>query len=30
MQDGQITGPAGHGQYIWRRIGEAPTLGRIA
>jgi len=30
MQDGQITGPAGHGQYIWRRIGEAPILGRIA
>jgi dihydropyrimidinase len=30
MQDGQITGPAGHGQYLWRRLGEAPLLGRMA
>ena len=28
MQDGKIVGPAGHGQYLYRRIGQAPVLGK--
>jgi dihydropyrimidinase len=28
MQEGKVTGPGGHGKFIWRRIGQAPVLGR--
>lgn len=28
MEDGRITGPAGHGKYIWRRLGQPPLVGR--
>jgi dihydropyrimidinase len=24
MEDGEIVGPAGHGRYLWRRLGQAP------
>jgi dihydropyrimidinase len=27
MDEGRITGPGGHGKYLWRRIGRAPVLG---
>jgi len=30
MQDGRITGPGGHGKYLWRRIGQPPVLGKLA
>jgi dihydropyrimidinase len=29
MEDGKIVGPGGHGKYLWRRIGQAPILGRL-
>jgi dihydropyrimidinase len=30
MNEGRITGPGGHGEYLWRRIGEPPIRGRSA
>ena len=30
MNDGHITGPGGHGEYLWRRIGQPPVRGRNA
>ena len=30
MRDGRIVGPAGHGQYLFRRIGEPPILGKTS
>jgi dihydropyrimidinase len=30
MQDGKIVGPRGHGKYLWRRIREAPILGKLS
>ena len=30
MQDGKIVGPAGHGKYLFRRIGQPPLLGRTS
>jgi hypothetical protein len=29
MADGKIVGPGGHGKYLWRRIGQAPILGKL-
>ena len=28
MQDGKIVGKAGHGKYLFRRIGQPPILGK--
>ena len=30
MDDGRIVGPGGHGRYLWRRMGQAPVLGKLA
>ncbi|MFZ9505879.1 MAG: dihydroorotase [Burkholderiaceae bacterium] len=30
MDEGRITGAGGHGEYLWRRIGEPPVRGRSA
>jgi dihydropyrimidinase len=30
MEDGKLVGPAGHGKYLWRRLGEAPIVGRLS
>jgi len=29
MDDGKIVGPGGHGQYLWRRIGQPPIAGKL-
>ena len=30
MDDGRIVGPAGHGKYLWRRIGQPPIAGKLS
>jgi len=30
MDNGTIVGPGGHGKYLWRRIGQAPILGKLS
>jgi dihydropyrimidinase len=30
MDNGKITGPGGHGKYLWRRIGQPPILGKTS
>ena len=30
MDQGKIVGHGGHGQYLWRRIGQAPLLGKLS
>ena len=30
MRDRKIVGPAGHGRYLFRRIGEPPILGKTS
>ncbi|MSP97395.1 MAG: dihydroorotase [Betaproteobacteria bacterium] len=30
MDDGRIVGPGGHGQYLWRRIGQPPIPGKLS
>jgi len=30
MDDGRIVGPGGHGQYLWRRIGQPPIAGKLS
>jgi dihydropyrimidinase len=29
MDNGVITGPGGHGKYVWRRIGQPPVVGKL-
>ena len=30
VDQGRITGPGGHGKYLWRRIGQPPVLGKLS
>jgi dihydropyrimidinase len=30
MDNGKITGPGGHGKYLWRRIGQPPIPGKTS
>ena len=30
MDQGRITGPGGHGKYLWRRIGQPPLLAKLS
>ena len=30
MDQGKLVGPGGHGQYLWRRIGQPPLLGKLS
>ncbi len=30
MNEGQVTGPEGYGQYLWRRLGQPPVAGKLA
>jgi dihydropyrimidinase len=29
MDNWKITGPGGHGKYIWRRVGQPPLVGKL-
>ena len=30
MENGTVLGPQGHGKYLWRRLGQAPLLGKLS
>jgi hypothetical protein len=29
MDNHKVVGKGGHGKYLWRRIGQAPVLGKL-